>query len=203
MEANLKNFMTTELDKKGMTETNLLTEMGYRKMSKAQIHLNRFYQELEEPSQGFIRKVAEVLDMDMQEITAVIRQELAEKKEKMRAEERAKFKPYICAMCVQEVPQPIFAGNMTYLMRFTHFKLSLLEYGFEEQVKRVGAAIRRHYKKNGGRIPAFGAITHYVYRRNYDEKEEDILLFDNKGREIAGDQSLRRFEGHPSGIRVR
>ena len=60
--------------------------------------------------------------------------------------------------------------------------------------------IVRHFTKNAGSIPAFGKILYYVYRYDYDMKEQDLIVLSTAGEIINEKEGLRVTVGMPGGL---
>ena len=191
------------LEELGKTKREMVAEMGYKNITKGLRRLTELIEDFKAP-ELFINECAKSLQIEKQKLLDVIQDEIYIENEIVKSKERQEFKPHICAMFQKEVPSPIFAGNLTYHLRFVYFEKEIIELPLDEQLIIVKEKVLEHFKKNEGGIAAFGAIIHYIYQRDYDEIEKDIILLDIKGDRMTNpDKSLRRSYGRPTGIRIR
>lgn len=120
------------------------------------------------------------------------------------AEERKKFKPFICAMMERRIPSPIFAGCMTNKLRYIWLDNDFMILPENEQLAFTQQWIVEHFEKNKGAIVAFGKILHYVMRRDYDQKPEELQLFNTEGERIIPPvEGLELTPGRPLGVELK
>ena len=205
MEKNkISELIFGRLKELGKTKREMVADMGYKNQTKAYRRLSDLIEDFK-AHDLFITQCAKSLQIEKEQLLGVIQEEIDIERKKEEAYERKIFKPYISSMMEHEFPTSIFTGCMMFANRFVYFEKDILSLQLDKQLKIVKKDILKHYKKNEGGIPAFGKILHYVFRRDYDEKEEDIILLTTEGNRIINpDENLKRIiTAKPAGIRIR
>ncbi len=154
-----------------------------------------------------ISKVLEIREEEllesMIETEIETQREFEESKQKIIIKERESFKPYFYSINELSIPSPIFAGNMTHNMRFVYYYKDFMRLPLEQQLTQVKFDIIEHFTKNKGRISAFREIIRYVYRYDYDLKEQELIILSTKGEIIKDKEGLRVDPGSPGGIYIK
>ena len=203
----LGHLITKRISQLQISKSMLVAQIGYTNINKGMRRLNSWINGEYLPDameEGLAKGLQIEYTVLKKAIEATLEYYKVEKEEyeiKERKIQQAIFRPHICAICEKSVPSPIIAGNMTHARRFVNFDSSFLELSENDKLAAVKKEIISHFLKNEGCIPAFGGITHYVLRRDYDEKFENILLFDICGIRIVNPETeLRRYPGRPGGL---
>ena len=207
----LKILINTRMKELGLKKSKVVTKMGYNNLNKGIRKLDRLTQNIK-THDNYISDLAKVLEIEKKEITNLIdeystalrleKEQLFEdtrvereiEKKLRRARNLERFLPHICSIMEHENPVIDFVGDLTFSERYIYFEKKIIELQLMKQLKIVERYIIQHQEKFKDGIPYFGKITHYVYRWDYDEKKDDIILFNTKGIQIVNPEpSLRRF----------
>jgi hypothetical protein len=114
------------------------------------------------------------------------------------ADERAyhaAFKPYLRCETEHDVPQPIFIAAMLGVtnLRVVQLPRSAWTAPEDRRDEIVKAAIHDHYRRTGGRVPAFGQITGYSLVLKAGQDADLALPFDTRGHRVGPMRSVPRL----------
>jgi hypothetical protein len=183
------------------TRTEIVTRLGYRNRSKGHRLLNGVLTSGMVPA--FIAgNLGAALDVEpdavrtaMAETEAERRAEAAAQREAEDGEYRASFRPHLRVETEYERPSPIFLVAMLGLARLRIVPISDAVWAADEVASEciVRAAIADHYRRRGGRLPAFGKIVGYTLVTEAASHCDLGLPFDVQGNVIGAVCSVRRL----------
>jgi hypothetical protein len=193
----LSQLIATRMQELQIGRKQMPRRMGYKNPTKAL----RIFDAMTSGELDFKETEYKALSIALELSLDVVSQALQFSLEMIKDQVRANFKPYLCAMCENRVPSPIFAGCITQKQRFVYFDNDFLCLSRQEQFKLVNQAIVNHLQSKNGAIPAFGKILHYVLFLAPFLPQEQYLVFDLKGDWIENPaQGIERMHGVAGGL---
>jgi hypothetical protein len=154
----------------GLSRSDLVRRLGYRDVGKGHRVLSEILATGTVPPLA-ARKFANALEIDQEIVDAVILATTQKQHDTSRAkvlaqEEvyRADFQPHLQVQTERRVPSPIFVAAIMGVARLRIVRLpdEVLFVSQDGRDQIVKAAILEHYRRQGGQIAGFAAITGYV-----------------------------------------
>ncbi|MCK5537910.1 MAG: hypothetical protein KAI79_13875 [Bacteroidales bacterium] len=195
MEKNkLEILINSRIKELGLNNSKVVAKMGYTKLDKGVRKLYNLTQYTIRHKK-FISDLAKVLEIEEMEITNLIDEHYTTLRFHEEQIQRLNFLPHICAMGERSTAGTLWIGDGLFSPRYIYFYQEDDCAGDNEKLLSIiKKKIQQHFKNNKGEIEIIGAITHYVLRKDYDEKSEDILVFNLKGDKILEpDENLRLY----------
>jgi hypothetical protein len=154
----------------GISRSDLVHRLGYRDISSGHKALNAVL--LTGIAGANIAKhLAEALEVDDTLVESVIDATTSQRHDEAGARrvesERAycnSFRPHLQVQTERVVPSPIFVAALLTVTRLRIVRLPDLALTANDEARDriIKPIIINHWRKNGGRVPAFGGITGYV-----------------------------------------
>jgi hypothetical protein len=200
-------FIKKRMAEVPLTRKEIVMAMNYKNPSNGYCNLDKWIRGEDTPRHQE-DKLANAIQVSRKELDeAIAETEIAFANKRLIAEinyrnkVRETFKPYICAMCEKRVPSPIFAGTFTHSLRFIQLEKSDIQLPYYEFKALIQDKIRAHFDKNEGGIAAFGLMTHYVLRLDYDSPASELMVFDLDGNRVINyDKKIELIHGRPTGM---
>lgn len=191
METPLSMFIKQRMAEVPLTRKEIVMAMNYINPSNGYCNFDKWIRGQDTPRHQE-DKLASAIQVSRKELDAAIAEtEIAFANKRLIAEidyrnnARERFRPYICAMCKNRRPTPLFAGAFTQHLRFIFLNKEDLNLPYFEFKSLIQNKIQEHYTKNDGGIAAFGFILHYVLYPDFDSPSSEYMLFDVQGNRIS------------------
>jgi hypothetical protein len=182
-----------------LTRSEIVTRLGYRNLSKGHRLLSGVLTTGMVPA--FIaRNLGAALDVEPDVIETAIaetatqrRAEAAAQRDAEEREYRANFRPHLRVETEYERPSPIFLVAMLGLSRLRVISDAVWTADEIARERIARAAITDHYRRCGGRLPAFGKVVGYTLAIEAASYCDLGLPYDVQGNAIGPICSVRRL----------
>lgn len=210
METPLSMFIKKRMAEVPLTRKEIVIALNFKNPNSGYRNFDKWIKGEDTPRHQE-DKLASAIQVSRKELDeAIAETSIAFENEKLmsqinfRNKARERFKPYICAMCEKRVPSPIFAGTFTHSLRFIQLEKSDIELPYYEFKAQIQDKIRAHFEKNKGGIAAFGFMTHYVLRLDYDSPASELMVYNVEGnRMMKYDKNIELIHGRPTGMYIK
>jgi hypothetical protein len=165
---------------KGLNRRELARRLGTGDPGRARSYLDRCLSDHQRPIR-WRGSLVEALALSPEEISGAEEEDrrLARRQrddaDRLREEaERVSFRPHAWVIPESSIPSPVFVVAIYGQDCFRRVDLpeDIASRPEDEQLRLVRGAIREHFREREGRAGPFGAITGYLYRRNWEETIE-------------------------------
>ncbi|NIQ13073.1 MAG: hypothetical protein GTO02_01280 [Candidatus Dadabacteria bacterium] len=167
----IKELIYSSLSKNKESRADLINRLGYKNQGKGLRRLDNFTCRAK-ANNNFIEKLSVALNLDKSKIDEAINSFRQKSKLAQEKAEQLAFSPHLWIKHEREYP-PVGSICLVGLIGIDKFKKILLPeniimLSWAEQIKeiRYGINLYNSLNKAGNRI--FGAVTGYIYRKEYD-----------------------------------
>ena len=135
----LESLIEQKIKEKGLSRSQLVSEIGYSNISKGCKRLDTFITTVEAPSDDFIINIAAVLEIDSLELYRALRATL----DQFSADAKRTFKPYIQIRLGINIT-PVFAAQMVFSRCLVPVPSTVLEMPFGSEITAITALCEEH-----------------------------------------------------------
>lgn len=202
---SIQKYVLRIMKEKRISKKELAKRLGYQNTSKGIRRFDSFISEdyYNKNFTGSLHLALEVpeeeIDSRLRETEQEIRKDIDEQKARKTDIERRSFVPYLLCHTERRIPSPIF---ICAIMGSDRLKIQKLPLNFNSLSPEEKTAIRKKLiEETVNRfergIPAFGQITFFTQRLEYDDEEDEREVYDLNGDQILDpDEKIKKiYEG--------
>lgn len=180
----LQEYVKRIMNERNMSVADVALAIGYKNVSKGSRKVSDFLN-----GDFTNRLIAENLKRFMQVSDEDMRHLIDDTARQMEEEKKKLFRPFLYAKTKLRIPSQIFVCAM---LGSERYKVIYLPEGFSRmdyvsKAKVIKNTVRDSMQRFNGIIPTFGEILYYVLRADYDENENERVVYDCDGNPVSGD----------------